>query len=136
MAPASTNDVLNEVKAFLGDAATSKSDAEQLLRYIRDRPMTAVIETALPIDEMDERLEFITSAINAMNERVPLIDRRLTKFQMSVIFSLPLDRLRTLQRELHSEVPLAFGAFSRNAADLVQICASHRLISRLSRSKR
>ncbi|CAK7199632.1 hypothetical protein SEUCBS139899_002315 [Sporothrix eucalyptigena] len=117
----------DDLSTFINDPSTRHTDIDQLVRYLRSRPEAASIQKTLPVDEMEERLEFAKKALDQINVTSSI--KSLWQMPMAVIMTLPLDQLRILSQQHDDRLsnvgnPLQWSTFhslSSEAEELTRI---------------
>jgi hypothetical protein len=76
-----------EFDEFLGDPSTKPEDVELLSNYLKARPKTADIQTLLPVEEVEERLQIARQLERRFGE--------ISALNLSIIMTLPLETIRS-----------------------------------------
>lgn len=122
--PAATRKLVREeVENFLDRTTTNAEDIAHLLRYVRASPDRTSTLSAMPADDMAERLAFAKKALRCASEdpNDPLTEN-LRVFDMSLICALDIDDVRSLGRMLYTDGTWELRDFSKRAQDLTKRC--------------
>ncbi|CAK7232772.1 hypothetical protein SCUCBS95973_008369 [Sporothrix curviconia] len=99
---ATQSDAQDRLQRFLARASTNAGDVAQLLSFLDDQPRRTPTTTALPADEVDERLSFLEHALRHLRAQTPRMELPggvwpVNAWGLSMVFCLPLDSLRSLR---------------------------------------